>query len=68
MKCYKNSWCNWMTICSALPDCTLDLHNRAGDISIKVMIKSHKILDAIINEKKTRNPVRNSEKLTYYCD
>ena len=35
----QNNWCNWMTKdelvcvhCSALPSCTLDLHNRTGDI------------------------------------
>ena len=50
--------------CSALPDCTLDLHSRAGDISITVMIKSHKTLDPIINEKYTRNPVSGTDALS----
>ena len=41
-------------------------HSR-GDISIKMMIKNHelyKILDTIINEKYTRNPVSGTEALS----
>ena len=41
-------------------------HSR-GDISIKLMIKNHKlhkILDTIINEKYTRDPVSGTEALS----
>ena len=32
MQLDDNRWMNASAHCSALPDCTLDLHNRAGDI------------------------------------
>ena len=33
-----NRWMNASAHCSASPDCTLDLHNRAGDIQRKAHI------------------------------
>ena len=38
MQLDDNRWMNASAHCSALPDCTLDLHDRAGDIQRKAHI------------------------------
>ena len=43
MQLDDNRWMNVSAHCSALPDCTLDLHNRAGDI-VKGQYKDNSVL------------------------